>query len=61
MIDDDEYVETVRNLERITREAKKYVDEYVEHCKGIRQLHRAAFDRKYRFSTLKYFHNELKI
>ena len=61
IIDKDEFNETMINLERIKKEAFDYVEEYVEHVKGIKQLHQREFDRKYGFSPLKYFHKELGI
>lgn len=61
VIDKDEFNETMINLERIKREALDFVEEYVGHVKGIKQLHKREFDRRYRFSPLKYFHKELGI
>ena len=43
------------------KEALEFVEEYVEHVKGIKLLHIREFDRRYRFSPLKYFHKELGI
>ena len=42
-------------------DALDYVEEYVEHIKGIKQLHYREFERKYGFSPLKYFQKELGI
>lgn len=61
IIDKDEFNETMVNLERIKREALEFVEDYVEHIKGIRVLHKREFFRRYSFSPLKYFHNELSI
>lgn len=61
IIDKDEFNETMVNLERIKKEAFDYVEEYVEHMNGIKQLHKREFDRRYGFSPLKYFHKELGI
>ena len=61
LIDKDEFKETMVNLERIKREALEFVQAYVEHMKGIKLLHTREFDRRYRFSPLKYFHKELGI
>lgn len=58
IIDKDEFNETMVNLERIKKEALDYVEEYV---KGIKQLHKREFERRYGFSSLKYFHKELGI
>lgn len=32
---------------------------YVEHIKGIKKLHEREFERRYHFSSLKYFEREL--
>ena len=61
IIDKDEFNETMVNLERIKREALNFVEEYVTHVKGIKELHKREFERRYRFSPLKYFHKELGI
>ncbi|MGN0339188.1 MAG: type III toxin-antitoxin system TenpIN family toxin [Lachnospira sp.] len=61
IIDKDEFNETMVNLERIKQEDLDFVDEYVEHVKGIKLLHKKEFDRRYGFSPLKYFHIELGI
>ena len=61
IIDKDEFNETMVNLERIKKEALYYVEEYVEHMKGIKLLHKREFDRRYGFSPLIYFHKELGI
>ena len=61
LIDKDEFNETMINLGHIKKEALKFVEEYVEHEKGIGLLHKREFDRRYGFSPLKYFHDELGI
>ena len=61
LIDKDEYNETMVHLDKIKREALDYVEVYVAHMKGIRVLHAKEFQRRYGFSPLKYFHNELGI
>ena len=35
--------------------------DYVLHMKGIKMLHEREFERRYGFSSLKYFHRELGI
>ncbi len=57
----DEFNETMVNLERIKKEALDFVEDYVAHMKGSRKLHKREFERRYSFSPLKYFHNELGI
>lgn len=59
IIDKDEYVETIKNFEKIKSDALKYVEDYVAHINKSNVLHPAEFNRKYGFSTLCYFHEEL--
>ena len=61
IIDKDEFKETIKNFEKIKREALEYVEEYIMHEKGIQKLHPAKYKRKYLYSTLQYFHKELGI
>ena len=61
LIDNDEYNETMINLQRIKREALKFVEDYIAHQKGTHRLHEREFNRRYKFSTLKYFHAEFGI
>lgn len=61
LVDQDEFNETMINLRRIKREALKYVEDYVAHMKGLKVLSSQEFNRRYYFSTLKYFHMELGI
>ena len=59
IVDSDEYKEAITNLEKIASEAAQYVDDYIAHVTGTTPLHHREFDRKYRFSTLPYFHDIL--
>ena len=61
VIDKDEYNETIQNLERIKEEALLYVEKYIKQLKTKNVLTEEAFARKYKYSTLKYFHKELGI
>ena len=61
IIDKDEFNETMMNLNRIKKEALDFVEDYVEHIKGIKLLHKREFIRRYGFSPLKYFQKELGI
>lgn len=60
-IDQDEYNETIVNIEQIKIDALKFVEDYVKHISGVSLLHPMEFERRYSFSTLKYFHSELGI
>ncbi|MCI9618705.1 MAG: hypothetical protein HFG85_01920 [Dorea sp.] len=61
IIDKDEYMKTKRFISTIKNEAISYIDDYVNHIKGIKIMEGKEFDRKYGRSTLKYFHRELNI
>ena len=60
-IDQDEYNETRDNINRIVQEATDFVDDYVELMNGKEIISSEEFKRRYQFSSLKYFHNELGI
>lgn len=59
IIDKDEYNETIKNFEKIKRAALEYVEGYIDHIRKKKVLHSKVFARKYGFSTLPYFHEEL--
>ena len=61
IIDNDEYRETVVNIDRIVREACQFVNDYVLHVKGEFLLHPKEFNRRYEYSSLVYFHDVLGI
>ena len=61
VVDQDEYNETRKNIQKIATEAVAYIDGYVNHCNGARVLHPKEFDRRYKYSTLPYFHDLLKL
>lgn len=61
VVDNDEYSETLRNINTIISEAASYVDDYVAHIKGTQKLHIREFDRRYKLSALPYFSIELEI
>lgn len=49
------------HLEKIKAEALQFVEEYINHQKGINKLNEKEYERRYHFSSLQYFHTELKI
>ena len=59
IVDKDEYNETVKHIPTIAQEVVTYVDTYINHINGNAPIHQREFDRKYQFSTLKYFHDIL--
>ena len=61
IIDKDEYKETMQNFDRIKKEVLRYVEEYIAHVRGTKILYYKEYERRYKFSTLPYFHKELGI
>ena len=61
IVDQDEYNELMINLPQIVKEAVSYVDTYIQHVSGTKQIHPQQFDRRYRYTTLTYFHDILGI
>jgi hypothetical protein len=59
IVDQDEYNEMIKNLPEIVRDATEYVETYINHINGTRPIHQREFDRKYKYSTLSYFHEIL--
>ena len=55
-INDKEYVELNDNYQYIIRQFRKYVTDYVAYVNGKTNYYNA---KKFQFTTLKYFHNEL--
>ncbi len=61
VIDQDEYAETMRNIDRIAAEAVAYLELYVNHKSGKVSLNSKQFQRHFGCSTLPYFDSELGI
>lgn len=61
LIDKDEYNETRIHINKIQRDAFSFVNDYVDHITQKRLLHIKEFNRRYKRSTLPYFHQELGI
>lgn len=59
LVDDDEYKEMKNNLDKIVMQVFKYINTYKNHIIGVNILDVKQFERKYKYSTLKYFHNML--
>lgn len=60
-VDQDEYNETRKNIKKISTDAIRYVNGYINHHNGTKVLHPKEYARKYQYSTLKYFHNILNL
>ncbi|MBD5458467.1 MAG: hypothetical protein HDR27_07855 [Lachnospiraceae bacterium] len=62
VIDNDEYKETRDKIEYIKNDAQRYIDDYVDYLLGKSTKYDSReFERKYKYSTLKYFHKELGV
>lgn len=61
LVDKDEFNETMIHLKKIKEDALSYVEIYVKCKKNEFMIHPREFDRRYKYSTLKYFHKELGI
>ena len=61
IIDQDEFKETRDNIDIIVNRAMEYIEEYTKHHKGITILAPAMYERKFKYSSLQYFHEELNI
>lgn len=60
-IDQDEFNETMRNLNRIKSESLQFLEDYIKYKKGELILHSGEYRRRYEYSTLQYFHDILEI
>lgn len=62
IIDSDEYTEMMQNINKIVIDVVKYVDDYVAYKhNAINCIAAQEFTRRYKFSTLPYFHDILGI
>lgn len=59
LVDQDEYRETVQNIEEIAQNVIGYIRGYMDHQSGKNQLHHRDYQRRYGFSTLPYFKHML--
>ena len=61
VVDQDEYKETILHIQTIVYEVRDYVDTYIRHASGVSRIHKREYERRYRFSTLPYFHDIMGI
>ena len=61
IIDNDEFNETVINIDKIKQDALSFVNDYIYHINKMNELHPSEFKRRYEYSSLKYFHKEMGI
>ena len=56
VVDQDEYNEVRKNLDSIVSEVTDYIDDYIGYITGVSIINTKQYDRRYRYSTLPYFH-----
>ena len=61
VVDHDEYIEVVKNIDEIDEQALDYLEEYINWFCGKSKLSKKKYIKRYKYSTLKYFHKELGI
>lgn len=61
IVDQDEYRQTMLHMTRIVSDITKYINDYINHVNGTNILHIREYERKYKMSTLPYFHDVLGI
>lgn len=62
VIDNDEYRETVKNKIKIANDISKYIRDYISYINNDEnKISSDRFNDLYKYSTIKYFHNELGI
>ena len=61
IVDQDEFNETMMNLDRIKMEALKFLEDYIQCKKGEIFLHNREYRRRYAYSSLQYFYDILGI
>lgn len=61
IVDADEYTDVIANQDKIVKKAINYVNTYIAHVTGEKVLHFREYDRRYRYSTLPYFHDIMGI
>ena len=62
IVDNDEYTEMMRNIDKIVKEVLNYLEGYVDYyVSKNNKMSKEEFERRYKYSTLKYFHDILGI
>ena len=59
VVDQDEFKETIENIDRIKQEALHYVEVYIHCLNDDYKLHPREFKRRYGYFALVYFSKEL--
>lgn len=61
VVDRDEYIEVVKNIDEIVEQVLDYLEEYINWFHDKSELSKKKYVKRYKYSTLKYFHKELGI
>lgn len=61
VVDTDEYKAVRMSIYKIEKQISKYIEGYVNSVSDIESADKKSFERKYKYSTLKYFHDILGI
>lgn len=61
VVDTDEYKAVRINIYKIEKQISKYIEGYVKSVSDFENADKKSFERKYKYSTLKYFHDILSI
>ena len=61
VVDTDEYKAVRMNIYKIEKQILKYIEGYVKSVSDFENADKKSFERKYKYSTLKYFHDILGI
>ena len=61
VVDTDDYKAVRMNIYKIVKQISKYIEGYVKSVSDFENADKKSFERKYKYSTLKYFHDILGI
>lgn len=61
VVDTDEYRAVRMSIYKIEKQISKYIEGYVKSVSDFENADKKSFERKYKYSTLKYFHDILGI
>ncbi len=61
VVDTDEYKAVRMSIYKIEKQISKYIEGYVKSVSDFENADKKSFERKYKYSTLKYFHDILGI
>lgn len=61
VVDTDEYKAVRMSIYKIEKQISKYIEGYVKSVSDFENADKKSFERNYKYSTLKYFHDILGI